>query len=143
MDENYMTLLIYSAKMGIYKIIGGEMIAWEDNIEVAKRESTQEIGCETEILWEIWEIIEQRPADSESGRGNIQQSSYCYYGKILWNWELQMSEAKKDRGFEFVWTKVWDVLDLMNQSQPKTIKAELVKNRDIAIFREYLKLWNS
>ena len=147
-DDRDMVLLIYSSKMNVYKIAGGEMESWEDTLIAAKRESTKELWCDVTILGEIWEIVEKRPADNESKRGNTVQSSYCYYGKVLSKWEVQMSENKIARGFAFVWLHVWEVLEKMKNSEPTTHKATLIKERDTLIFEEYLHLinkaqWNS
>lgn len=51
-----------------------------------------------------------------------------------------MSESEISRGFNLVWVKLDKVLENMKASKATTFKAELVAQRDMYIFEEYLKL---
>jgi len=139
-DEDGMAPLIYSSKLDVYKIPGGWVEQGENILEAASREAMEEVGCEIEIIWEIGKIIEERPAHGYSKWVNLIQYSYCYHGKIVSKWEVQMSEREISRGFELVWLPIWKVLENMKASQPKSFKAQLVANRDMMIFEEYLKV---
>jgi len=139
MDKDEMVPLIYSSKLDVYKIPGWGIDAWEDVITAAKREAMEEVWCEIEILWEIWEIIEERPAHGYSKRVNLIQKSYCYYGKVISKSEVNMSESEISRGFELIWIELDQVLEKMKASNATTFKAKLVARRDMFIFEEYLK----
>jgi len=139
-DKNGMVPLIYSSKLDVYKIPGGGIEAWENIMTAISREAMEEVWCEIEIVWEIWEIIEKRPAHGYSKWVNLIQRSYCYFGRIMSKSEVQMSESEISRGFELVWIPVWEVLMKMSNSNTTSLKAQLVGNRDKYIFEEYLKL---
>jgi len=139
-DEDGMIPLIYSSKMDVYKIPGGGIEAWENIMTATSREAMEEVWCEIEVLWEIGEIIEERPAHGYSKWVNLIQRSYCYFGRIISKWEVHMSESEISRWFELVWIPVWEVLRKMSNSNPASLKAELVGDRDRYIFEEYLKL---
>jgi len=119
-DENGMVPLIYSSKLDVYKM--------------------EEVWCEIEILWEIWEVVEERPAHGYSKWVNLIQKSYCYYGKVISKSEVNMSESEISRGFELVWIEIDNALEKMKASRATTFKAELVAQRDMFIFEEYLKV---
>jgi len=133
-DEDGMVPLIYSSKLDVYKIPGGGIETWEDIMTAALREAMEEVWCEIEVLWEIGEVIEERPAHGYSKWVNLKQHSYCYFGRIISKWEVQMSESEISRGFELVWISVWEVLRKMSNSKTISLKAELVGDRDRYIF---------
>lgn len=141
MDENGMVPMIYSRKYDVYKIPGWGIDEWESPEIAAKREALEEVWCTCEILWEIGEIIDCRPTHIYKKWVNLQQISYCFYGKILDKWDPSHTQSEREREFEIIWCTADEILAKIDFCKPRTEREEISMKRDRIVFEEYLKLY--
>jgi len=141
-DSNRMIPLIYTSKNYVYHIPGWWIDEWESVIQALHREVLEETGCVIEILWEIGEIVDKRPADVCKFWVNLIQTSFCYYWKVINKWNTTFTLEEKSQWYELVWIPVQEVLKKMNWAKARIPKAEIEAKRDIIIFEEYLKIMN-
>jgi len=139
-DEDGMIPMIYSRKYDVYKIPGWGIDEWEIPEIAAKREAIEEVWCSSEILWEIGEIIDNRPAYIYKKWVNLKQTSYCFYGKVLDKREPSLTQSEREREFEIIWCRADEILARIDSCKPKTEREEISMKRDRIIFEEYLKL---
>ena len=140
-DEDGMVPLVYASHNFVYQIPGGWVDEWEDIIDTVHREAIEEVGCKIEILWEIWKIVDERPATVCKFGVNLVQTSYCYYGRVISKAKTSFTDTELEQWFELVWIPVEKVLEKMKQTKARIPKAEIEAKRDMYIFEEYLKLY--
>lgn len=131
--------IIYTTRYDIYCIPGGGIDEWESIIDAVKREAREETGCEIEILWEIGKVIEKRSAEWYARWLNLIQTSYCYYGKVISKWEVDFTQKEIGRWFKLKWLSGDKVLENMENTSPSVLKAQLVAERDMYIFKQWYK----
>lgn len=139
-DEDGMVPLVYASNNYVYQIAGGWIDEGESVLEALHREALEETGCEVEVLWEIWSVIDERPASVCKFWKNLIQTSHCYYGKITKKWTINFTHEEKVQWYELVWVHVDDVLEKMRNTKARIPKAEIEAKRDMYIFEEYLKI---
>jgi 8-oxo-dGTP diphosphatase len=139
-DINGMMPFIYSSEGDVYKIPGWGIDEWETLEDAAIREAREETGCEVNILWEVWKVIDRRPAYVYKKWLNLTQTSYCFYWEITSIWDIQFTESEKARWFELVWLRKEEVLEKIKSCRPKKEREKISLERDRYIFEEYLKV---
>lgn len=129
--------LLYTSIYDIYCIPWWGIEPWETVRDATLREAKEETWCEIKVLGEIWKIREKRPAKWYAKWINLEQDSYCSYGKITSVWSPEFTEKEIEKWFELRWIHIDDALDMMEKTSPDNLKAQLVKQRDIVIFKKW------
>lgn len=104
-DDQWLTPIIYASVMEHYKIPGWWIDKWEDINTALQREALEEAGCEIEVLWEIWKIIETRSSKKYQIWHNLHQTSYCYYWKVTKKLQQNFTQRELEKWFELKWMK--------------------------------------
>lgn len=138
-DKDGLVPLLYWRAQDVYNIPGWGIDKWEDILGGLIREAKEETGCDVEILWEIGRVMEERSAEWYIKWLNLRQNSYCFFGNVIQKWIPEFTESEISQWFELVWIPVEEVIQKMYSCSPNTLRAQLVKERDIFIFTEYYK----
>jgi len=98
------------------------------------RECYEEVGCEIEILWEIWKIVEYK---SEL---NQKQISYCYYGKVISQWRPCFTQQEIEEWFEIIWLTLEETINEFKIKKTRSCIWKFILERDLMFLEEYKKI---
>jgi len=133
-DDNGQIPLVYDSYMRYYKLPGWWMEWEEDKIESFKREISEEAWCEIDSIEEVWKVIEKN--------SKWEQTSYCFFWKIISKWESHFTQKEIDRGYKLIWVKFEEALPLIENEQPRDEGGLIMKERESFILWEIMKLKN-
>ena len=132
--------VIHATKFDHYKIPGWWIDKWEDTTEALKREALEEAWCEIEISGEVWTIHEKRVWGQGESLYNLDQVSYCYYGKALDIHDPGFTDFEKERGFWTQWLTYEEAIREFQSCNPKSDAAKIMHARDLLFLEEWYKL---
>ncbi|KAK4060135.1 hypothetical protein Trihar35433_10367 [Trichoderma harzianum] len=130
--------IIYVKKGNYYKLPGGGIEKEESPTEAALREVKEETGA----------IVALRStnyfATTEEFRFHQHQVSYCYLADVVDDaGEPSLTEEELADGFVQQWMTVNKALEAMSTVEPTTEFGSFVKERDIFVLTEVLRLIDS
>jgi len=130
-DENNLIPLLFVSKHNYHKLPGGGIDRWETKKEALIRECLEEVGCEIEIISEIWKITEFK------SQKKLYQTSYCYTWKIISKWKPNFTQKELDNWFQIVRLSLEDAISTLKNDKPNNyIWKKFIQERDLT-FLEY------
>ncbi len=135
-NEEQKVALFYTAKHGHHKIPGGGIDPGESWQDAFKREASEEIGYEIEVLPEFLGL-----ALEERYKHNLQQVSYCGVARTVKKLDSrELTEQEVTDGFqEVIWVTLQEAVELFNNDKPKTYLGEFMHKRDQAILKKAIE----
>ncbi len=131
-DEKGLVLLLFVSKHNYYKLPGGGVESGEDKMKALERETKEETGSEIEVTGEVGVVVEFR------SKWNLQQTSYCYLGKIKLKGEPNFTKKEIDEGFEIGWFSLDEAISKVKNSNPQNYEGWFIQKRD-GVFLEKAK----
>ncbi|KAL7932634.1 NUDIX hydrolase domain-like protein [Trichoderma chlorosporum] len=127
--------IIYVKEGNYYKLPGGGIEADESHADAALREVKEETGA----------VIALRNADyfatTEEFRFHLHQTSYCYLADVVDDsGEPCLTEEELADGFVHQWMTVNRALEAMSAAEPTTEFGCFVKERDVYVLTEAMRL---
>ena len=129
-DNQGLIPMLLVSEGGYHKLPGGGIEENETILEALIRESLEETGCKIEIGEEIGEIKEYRL------KWNLEQVSYCYFGKIIEKGEPSFTEDELQGGFQLIWTTIDKAISMLEKDSPTDYEGAFIKQRDLAFLKE-------
>jgi 8-oxo-dGTP pyrophosphatase MutT (NUDIX family) len=133
-DKNKLIPLLFVGKYNYHKLPGGGIDKNEDRFQALARECLEEVGSEVKITGEIGKIIEFR------SKWNLEQISYCYYGKIISKGEPHFTKKELDQGFRIVWLSLKDTIKKIKSDKPENYEGSFIQKRDLRFLEEVRKI---
>lgn len=128
--------LLYVSKYGYHKLPGGGIDDGEDKKSALEREVLEEVGAKIEVANEIGKIIEYRLGEHFEVDYDLQQISYCYYGKVVEKGEPEFTQKELDEGFQLKWYPVDAVIDVVKNDTPTNYEGKWIQGRALAILEK-------
>ncbi len=137
-DEYNLIPILFVSKHNYFKLPWGWIELQENEEQALIRECKEEIGCQIEISWKIWKIIEYKQEIWQK------QISYCYYWKIIEKWKPCFTMEEQENGFEIVWMKIDEALNGFKEKTPTSSIWHFILKRDLIFLHEYKNIisWN-
>lgn len=136
-DESKLIPILFVSKHNYHKIPWWWIDKDEDKITAVKREALEETWCDIEIKWEIWEIIEYRSATNFNWKWNLEQTSYCYWWKIISKWEAFFTEEELENWFKIVWLPLDEAIKKLKNDKPDNQEWKFIIERDLTFLEEF------
>ncbi len=129
-DENGMVPLLFVSKFNFHKLPGGGIEPGEEQIQALKRECIEEIGCEIEVGQEVGKVMEYR------SKYNLQQTNYCYLGRIISKGEPSLEEDEIEDGYGTVWMTLPEAIQAVETDEPECYEGIFIQKRELAFLKE-------
>lgn len=133
-DENGMIPLLFVSKFNYHKLPGGGIEAGEDQIQALKREAMEEVGCEITVEGEVGRIIEYKL------KWNIQQTNYCYWGRIISKGATGFTERETEQGFKVVWMTLPEAIQTIETDEPECYEGIFIQKRELTFLKEVQRI---
>ena len=128
-EENNLIPLLFVSKYDYHKLPGGGIDEGENKTEALIRECLEEVGSTIKINGEVGKIIEFR------SKWDLKQTSYCFYGNIIYKGKPDFTEKELSQGFKIIWLPLKEAISQIENDTPKNYEGEFIQKRDL----EFLK----
>lgn len=129
-DENGMVPLLFVSKFNFHKLPGGGIESCEDQIQAVKRECVEEIGCKIEVGQEIGKVMEYR------SKYNLQQTNYCYLGRVISKGEPNLEKDEIEDGYRTVWMTLPEAIQAVEIDEPECYEGIFIQKRELTFLKE-------
>lgn len=133
LDSNGKVAIICAEKYNYYKLPGGGVEEGETILDALHRELLEELGCVTEILHELGEIVEYR------NYWRLKQTSYCYLAyQVGEKGEPNFTRKEQSEGFKVEWVDGLDeAINLIQNGSTHSdeLSIKFMKARDTSILK--------
>ena len=136
-DKNNLIPLLFVRKYNYHKLPGGGIDKKESRLRALVRECFEEVGSKVKANGEIGKIIEFR------SKWNLKQTSYCYYGEIIYKGEPNFTQKELDQGFEIVWLSMKNAIAKIKNDKPKNYEGSFIQKRDLKFLEKTENLLSS
>ncbi|MEW9097137.1 MAG: NUDIX domain-containing protein [Clostridiaceae bacterium] len=132
-DESGKIAILYVSKDNYNKLPGGGIEKEENIIEALKREVSEEVGTDIEVLGEVGTIIEYRDEFKQL------QIFYCYYSKVKGEiGKPNYTEEEINSGFKLKWMSIEDAINFLEKDEPDNYMGKFIKERDKTFLKEFI-----
>lgn len=125
----------YLNTYNFHKLPGGGVEKDELVEDTLKREVTEEVGCNLEIVRPVGMVIEYR------NKYKLIHISYCYVANVLGKiGDSHLGGFEIKEGQETLWLPPLEVLEKMKSDKPVKFESYFILKREISFLEEYTRL---
>lgn len=128
--------IVYAKRNNYYKLPGGGIDPDEEHAAAGIREMQEEIGSTIKVRADVGCI-----ATTEEYRNDLHQISYCYVADVVDDsGSPSLTEDEVSDGLGHLWVSVEEAMDRMVGVEPTSELGRYIKERDVYLLGEALKV---